>query len=78
MRPPDQLNREQTIALVGARRKLISELRAPEAELLAEVGDYLVMGRVEAQFDWELHPMFSLTSNLWFERAWVGLSFHLR
>lgn len=56
-------------AVVGARRKIISPLRAPEAQLLAEVGDWLIMGRMETQADWEFHPAISLTANAWLERS---------
>lgn len=67
--PIEPLTLSSRAAVIGARRKVISPLRAPEAELLAEVGDWIIMGRLEAQVDWEFHPMMSLTANAWLERS---------
>jgi hypothetical protein len=55
--------------LVAARRRVVSPLLAPDATLMADVGDWILMGRAQTQLDWAIHPMVAVVATSWVERS---------
>jgi hypothetical protein len=68
-RPIESLTLSGRAAVIGLERKVISPLASPDAPLPLQVGDKMIMGRLEGHMDWEIHATVSLQADLWVERS---------
>ena len=68
-RPLDPLTLSGRAQVIGAERRQVSSLVTDDAPLSAKVGDWFIMGRVEAQAEWDFGDMFSVLGNAWVEHS---------